>query len=204
MDTRPSAIKRLAWGLFMLLALGTTVATAQGPAATPTAGGTGAAGWQIMRVDAPHQFTGMRDRSLALDAAGRPHIAYGGDFLYDASYDGSAWHIEVVDPSRNVGLDASLALDALDRPHISYLDYTHWDLKYTAFDGAAWRIETVDDNGNVGEYNSLALDAQGWPRISYYDETLGDLKYACRGVCFPVAQVFLPFVVGSSGYLRGP
>ncbi|MCS6845875.1 MAG: BNR repeat-containing protein, partial [Caldilineales bacterium] len=67
--------------------------------------------WHIQRVDAPKAFSNMRDRSLRLDAAGRPHIAYGLDHLYYAWHDGSHWHQETVDPAWGVGMYASLALD---------------------------------------------------------------------------------------------
>jgi hypothetical protein len=40
-----------------------------------------AAPWIFERVDAPKLFVGMSDRSLAVDAAGHPHIAYGRDFI---------------------------------------------------------------------------------------------------------------------------
>ena len=52
--------------------------------------------------------------SLALDGAGRPHIAYydliNGDLKY-AYYDGAQWHIETVDSNGYVGRHTSLALD---------------------------------------------------------------------------------------------
>ena len=39
-------------------------------------------GWLVECVDCPKYFSNMTDRSLRLDAAGHPHIAYGGDHLY--------------------------------------------------------------------------------------------------------------------------
>jgi formylglycine-generating enzyme required for sulfatase activity len=116
--------------------------------------------------------------SLALDAAGRPHISYydfsNGDLKY-ARYDGAAWQVEVVDSGGDVGEYTSLALDAAGRPHISYFDgYLNYDLKYARYDGAAWQVEVVDGGG--GGFTSLALDAAGRPHISYLGN--GDLKYA--------------------------
>jgi hypothetical protein len=35
--------------------------------------------------------------SFALDSSDRPHIAYGGDHLYYAYFDGTQWQYEVVD-----------------------------------------------------------------------------------------------------------
>jgi hypothetical protein len=141
----------------------------QGPAAEP-------GGWAIERVDAPKAFYAMTDRSLRLDAAGHPHIAYGDDNLYYARHDGATWHRETVDDAFGVGSHASLALDEAGYPHISYYDDINEDLKVAYQDAAGWHIETVDSAGDVGQYTSLALDASGYPHISYYGS--GDLKFA--------------------------
>jgi hypothetical protein len=146
--------------------------------------------WHLEPVDAPKLFSNMGPRSLALDAAGRPHIAYGQDHLYYARHDGSTWHVEVVDNAEDVGAFTSLALDAAGRPHISYRDVTNGALKYAAFDGAAWQIEVVESGlGASGGYTSLALDAAGQPHISYPDVANGDLKYAYADRCMPVEVV---------------
>src|SRR3990172_9149545 len=63
--------------------------------------------WATERVDAEKTFGSMTDRSLALDSANRPHIAYGTDHLYYAWHDGSTWNIETVDPAWGVGRYAS-------------------------------------------------------------------------------------------------
>jgi PKD repeat protein len=133
-------------------------------------------GWNIERADVAEVFQDMRDRSLALDSVGKPHIAYGAQLLYYAWYDGSSWHVETVDNTYGAGRYASIALDVLDRPHISY--YCNGDLKYASYDGAAWQLSTVDSIGDVGSYTSLALDTAGRPHISYHDNSSSDLKYA--------------------------
>ena len=47
--------------------------------------GRGGAAWQIETVDdGTRLFTSMNERSVALDAEGNPHFAYGGDHLYYA------------------------------------------------------------------------------------------------------------------------
>ncbi len=129
-------------------------------------------GWVIECVDCPKKFSEMTDRSLRLDAAGHPHIAYGRDHLYYAWYDGADWHYETADDSPNVGWYASLALDGHGYPHISYSGGGH--LKYAYQDAYGWHIETVDSEGGV--YTSLALDGDGYPHISHYGND--NLKYA--------------------------
>jgi len=137
--------------------------------------------WVTETVDFSRDFYGLGDRSLALDAAGRPHIAYGGDHLYYAYRDGAAWHVTTVDAATAVGNGTSLALDADGHPHISYWDNTQPALKYAYYDGAAWQVETVDSSWEAGDYTALAMDAAGHPHIAYIQRNAGDcgiLQYA--------------------------
>jgi uncharacterized repeat protein (TIGR01451 family) len=59
--------------------------------------------WHSQAADAPPYIEEVTPRSLAVDAAGHPHAAYGGDYLYHAWDDGSGWRVEVVDDSHGVG-----------------------------------------------------------------------------------------------------
>jgi hypothetical protein len=137
--------------------------------------------WQHATVDT----TGTADTSLALDAAGWPHIACGGPGgVRYVSYDGASWQTEVVDDTAMSLQDVSLALDAAGRPHISYFQWSDAAssslLRYAHFDGVSWLTETVDSGPAVGLYNSLALDAAGRPHIAYSYTSGSDrnLKYA--------------------------
>ncbi|MFO7873791.1 MAG: dockerin type I domain-containing protein [Bacteroidales bacterium] len=137
------------------------------------------AGWTIERVHSGKFFNYMGDRSLALDADGNPHIAYGGKHLYYALYDGTEWHIDTVDDSWDVGYCTSLAFDSGGYPHISYYDRDpNGNLKYAYRNEAGWHIQTVDNSDNsLGLYTSLAIDADDHVHISYSDITDGNLKY---------------------------
>ncbi len=102
--------------------------------------------WVIEVADESRAFTLMGSRSLALDAGGYPHIAYGTKALYYAWFDGSVWHQETVDATPGLGQYTSLALDGAGHPHISYYDAARDDLKYAHHDGTSWQITTVDPN----------------------------------------------------------
>ncbi len=138
------------------------------------------AGWTIERVHSGKFFNHMGDRSLALDADGNPHIAYGGKHLYYAWYDGTAWRIDTVDDSWDVGYCTSLAFDSGGYPHISYYDRDPYgNLKHAYKNETGWHIQTVDSSNNsVGVYTSLAIDANDHVHISYCDITEGNLKFA--------------------------
>ena len=58
----------------------------------------------------------LRSYLRLFDPAGNPAIAYGGDSLYYAVWDGVSWSIEVVDSSGCVGASASLAFLTSFRP----------------------------------------------------------------------------------------
>jgi uncharacterized repeat protein (TIGR01451 family) len=124
--------------------------------------------WTLECVDCPKNFNNLQERSLRLDANGHPHIAYGGDYLYYASYDGAAWQVEVVDGEPTVGSGATLALDADGNAHIAYA--AHNSLRYAHQTPSGWitqTVETGDDYDTVGEYNSIAVDSAGRPHIAF-------------------------------------
>jgi len=130
--------------------------------------------WAIECVDCPHAV-GLSDRSLKVDPAGYPHLAYGGDGLYYAWHDGARWQYETVDRTAYAGGYVSLVLDAAGYPHISYYARS---LKYAYKDAAGWHTELLEGAWNVGLYCSLALDAGGYAHITYLDRGNRDLKYA--------------------------
>ncbi len=71
--------------------------------------------------------------SLALDAAGHPHIAYysaTGTMLKYAYGTGSGWLFGTIDAPGDVGWNPSLAIGPGDFPAVSYYSATLGDLKY--------------------------------------------------------------------------
>lgn len=124
--------------------------------------------WVIECADCPKYFASLTDRSLQVNAGGHPHIAYGGDHLYYAWYDGTAWYHETADGITGVGSHAALALDENGYPHISYCDEAHEAVKYAHRDATGWHVETVQawlDEGSIP--TSIAVDQDGYPHIAY-------------------------------------
>src|SRR5574337_156486 len=80
------------------------------------------AAWKKVAIDDPKSFYSFCPRAIAIDKGNRPHIAYGGDHLYYAYYNGKKWIYKTLDFSPGVGSYASLAIDASQNIHISYYD----------------------------------------------------------------------------------
>src|SRR4030042_3302151 len=137
---------------------------------------TALATWTIEDVDAPKWFTDFYSRAMALDTLDRPHIAYGGDHLYHAYFDGTQWQYEVVDSAGGVGASAAIAVDSNGKLHISYTGAG--GLKYATNASGSWVRQTVDSN--YGDYTSIAVDSNNKVHISYYDSNwiIRGLRYA--------------------------
>ncbi len=115
--------------------------------------------WTTQRVNPQRMFINMGDHSLRLDSTGKAHVAYGGDRLYYASYDGANWSVETVDVSDNVGQYASLFIDSANHPHISYYDAHYGALKYARNLGSGWEVFAIDKWSSVNE----TIGAEGIP-----------------------------------------
>jgi hypothetical protein len=150
--------------------------------------------------------------SLAFDPHGYPHISYydPGDYNRDpygstyayfgtgslkyASWNGSSWCIETVDPNKGAGLPSSLAIDENGTPHVAYY-YVKYDetisvnygyscyLKYAELTASGWKIQTIDTLNGISGCCSLSLDSYGRPHIAYQDPPTvknesSSLKYA--------------------------
>ncbi|MCU0610755.1 MAG: hypothetical protein MUE60_03075 [Candidatus Eisenbacteria bacterium] len=139
-----------------------------------------ASGW-VVETLTPELYSRCESPSLALDAAGAPHIAYtrGGESLWYAVKGPAGWVFEVADdsPATDYLGYVSLALDPAGFPHISYYRSSQ-GLKYAYRDPAGWHVIIVDTTGEVGLCASIQLGPLCRPRISFWDWTNFDLKYA--------------------------
>lgn len=149
---------------------------------------TGASG--TVRVDAADTATRYDDNgihaTIALDPAGRPHLAFiRGDEGAAKTYwawaepSGSGWTIHDVEVTGVPGTSndeklCALALDANGRPHLLYLKPPSGagnpsGYRYATWSGAAWTIETIAQPPTSGlSALALALDASGVPHVAYY------------------------------------
>ncbi len=139
--------------------------------------------WYTTTVDHKGEGTYV---SLAVDAAGQPHMAYNSPFedgLHYATWDGHKWKRQIID-SEHINYYTSIRLDKDDHPRISYYLYHAPDksyllhLKFASFNGRYWTIATVDKRTETGKFNSVALDSSGNPHIAYSHVAWGDLLYA--------------------------
>jgi hypothetical protein len=122
--------------------------------------------------------------SLATDAQGQPHFAYNsplGRGLRYAYWDGTQWHIQVIDTVATQ-FSTSLQLDEAGNPRIAYFETARANqgggqrLKYAYFEGTTWFTKTVALRPRQGVYNSLAIDSSGRTHIAFAES--GHLEYA--------------------------
>ena len=111
---RKSLARQPAWSLALWLVIVSLLAprpslSYHAPAGRAKSPDMAPVAWSIQCVDCPKVFDEISNRSLRLDATGRPAIAYGGDHLYYAVHDGAGWRRETVDAAAGVGAYAALA-----------------------------------------------------------------------------------------------
>ena len=121
--------------------------------------------------------------SLALSAAGAPHISYMDDTRDRLKYAQTfalSWETSVVSNTIHAGSWSSIGLLNDFQPAIAFYDMSNRDLLLTIWDGTEWVFEEVDTEGIVGQYVSMKIDSNKNFHISYYNASLGLLQYAFR------------------------
>jgi hypothetical protein len=99
-----------------------------------------------------------------------------------ASFNGSSWFTQTIDPRSGTGKFNSLTLDRQGLPNIAYSDVTSGDLCFARWDGHTWNFSNPDTShasgGWVGIGVSIELDSEGNPHIAYVDVAHRAIKYA--------------------------
>ncbi len=138
--------------------------------------------------------------SLAVDASGRPYIAYYDEALgmpvvvVNTGTEWARYYDPVAYPDWG-----SLVLDATGTPHVGYVMPPGGALCYAVKGDEGWTSEMVDPAGSADQRPSLALDGAGTPHMSYYDAYRRDLKYAFKdGDSWTIAVVDSAGDVGKS------
>ncbi len=138
--------------------------------------------WRLEYVDRarPLGLGSLGKQGQALDGDGLPRLAYAGDALYYAWYDGNHWQREAVD---TCGQSVALALEPVPpyAPHIGYGCGEH-EVRHAYRADGGWVIETVEQEPTllIGQYLAIALEpsAPYAPHLSYRDASWGQLRHA--------------------------
>lgn len=132
--------------------------------------------------------------SIAVDAAGTPHIAYLGTLQPDGSYPvhyrsygSSGWSDQVAATSADPKTLVALAVAPGGQAGLIYKSQA--ELEYATDASGGWMTTQVDsfdatgpEDGQYGAYDvSMDLDSAGNPHLAYQD-TNGNLKYASLGI----------------------
>jgi hypothetical protein len=159
-------------GLTRVAPLPDAIASGANGAAAQMQGSALNTAWQIQTVDSSGNR--INHQAIALDSAGRPHIAYAdettGALMY-TRWTGTQWDIpQVVKAKGTVPLGnwVTMALDSADKPHLSYTGGALW---YSRWTGTGWDTQAVDTQGGGDIFTacaSLALDSSDRPHIAYY------------------------------------
>ncbi|MFN0150589.1 MAG: FlgD immunoglobulin-like domain containing protein [bacterium] len=170
-------------GEYCSLALGADALPRIAYAHVATAGGTGSlryawkngAAWSRETVDAPSGAQAGTHASLALDAAGNPHVSYyaasAGDLKY-AERVGGAWTVEGVDLfNADAGHWSSIGVQSTGASVIAYYEPTTTSAKYAIRSGGAWFADLLDGaNSSAGLYTSLDIAPDDGIIVAYHED----------------------------------
>ena len=136
--------------------------------------GSVSAGWNVEYVGTTNGWMGD-NCSIAVDAQGRPHIAYAGGIhdLYYACKTGATWTVQLVKTNCNPRDRASINIDTNGRPHIRFGGYFDtpqiWWGVFHAYSpsGTNWSFETIDNSSGEGYGLDSIFDSTGRLHVSY-------------------------------------
>ena len=132
--------------------------------------------WTIQTVlNVPVSFP-----AVALDAAGRPQIAFKDTHALDMKvtrYDGTAWQTDIIEDSGNPGNFAAIALDSNQLPHMAWDNYVTHNLRYGSYNGLARKIQNVAEWA-WARYISIYLDEKDYPHVSYSADSSDTIRYS--------------------------
>jgi len=138
--------------------------------------------WQEEIVDDVEGATSHT--SIAVDAAGNPHIVYSPELaglpMRYAKWNGIDWEKEDIVVRGGI-LSPSLALDVAGEPRVAYIVDGGGEIDYATRSLGAWTIESIDivsPNQTLG--TSLALDSRGRPHIAYDELYAIGINYAVK------------------------
>lgn len=118
--------------------------------------------------------------SLAVDRAGRPHVAYWTHAgIRHATLVDADWQIETVIAGTGSGPSPSLALDADGSPTIANFNAETGAVDVAWHDAGGWHRDVIAPSGSprgIGGFVSLAVDDLGIPHIAYVDDASGIVR----------------------------
>ena len=138
----------------------------------------GHAAWTIQPAATSPTYRAESGRAMRINpVTNMPHMAFGGDYLYHARFDGTTWHVETADPMSGVGSYAALDIDKQGKQHISYFDETNTELRYATNAYGQW-MNLVIDSGSLGPFSAIGAHSDGSVSIVYYDKGNGNIMLA--------------------------
>ena len=146
--------------------------------------GSASAAWNVQHVGSTNIDTGD-NCSVAVDALGRPHVAFAAKWktdLYYACKTGATWTVQVLKTNCYPLNRAAINIDTNGRPHICFAGSIGGTAAvYHAYSqsGASWTYEKIQ-NANSGGGLDSAFDSSGKLHVSYFNGSDGTLRYAVK------------------------
>jgi hypothetical protein len=160
--------------------------------------------WTLVQVDKTPN-TGLMS-SLAVDKAGKVHIAHGEGIppfgatklRYTTNSPAGKWATQTpASLAKAHGSFPSIAVSPSGDVHISHYPEEAGPLYLTSRVKGVWKSESPDPTGDVGSFSSIELDSKGGVHIAYRGITMKELRYATNASGAWKVQILYPN--GNSG-----